>query len=147
MMDNISKKEAVYLGKEILCRSLEGRPVYLITITSETAVEIPEKCKPENNQIIFPEGLRSLEIFAKPAIIITARVHPGEASSSFAMEGMLKFLMSNDLRAHMLRSMFQFVIVPMLNPDGVYNGFYRTDTMGNNLNRFYLVADEKQYNT
>ena len=36
------------------------------------------------------------------------------------------------------------MIVPMMNPDGVFNGFYRADTECNNLNRFYLIADEKQ---
>jgi hypothetical protein len=34
----------------------------------------------------------------------------------------------DDLRAHLLRKFFVFMIVPMLNPDGVYAGHYRKDT-------------------
>ena len=36
---------------------------------------------------------------------------------------------------------FTFKIVPILNPDGVYRGYFRLDTLGQNLNRFYTNPD------
>ena len=37
--------------------------------------------------------------------------------------------------------MFDWKIVPMVNPDGVVAGNYRMDPFGNNLNRFYGEPD------
>jgi murein tripeptide amidase MpaA len=67
-------------------------------------------------------------------------VHSGETSSSFALEGMINFLISADPRAKALREIFVFIIVPIMNPDGVFHGTYRMDTCGHNLNRFYNSA-------
>ena len=72
---------------------------------------------------------------------MSARVHPGETPSSYVMGGFLRFLVSKDVRAHVLRKNFVFKIVPMLNPDGVYKGHYRMDVFGQNLNRYYLKPD------
>ena len=35
----------------------------------------------------------------------------------------------------------------MLNPDGVYNGMFRADPLGNNLNRFYRDCSRKKQPT
>lgn len=51
--------------------------------------------------------------------------------------GMLDFVMSDDPVAKTLRDTIIFKFVPMLNPDGVYLGKYRTNSFGHNLNRFY----------
>lgn len=60
------------------------------------------------------------------------------------MEGVINFLTSkSDLRAHLLRQMFVFMVVPMINVDGVFHGHFRMDTYGRNLNRFYLSPDRQ----
>ena len=51
------------------------------------------------------------------------------------MEGMIKFLVSDDINAIKLRDRFVFKIVPMLNPDGVTVGNYRCSLAAVDLNR------------
>jgi murein tripeptide amidase MpaA len=66
-----------------------------------------------------------------------ARVHPGETTSSFMMQGFLKFIISLHPEAKELRSKFIFKIIPMINPDGVICGNYRASLGGSDLNRQY----------
>ena len=79
----------------------------------------------------------------KPVVLVTARVHPGEVSSSFCLMGIMEFLLKPyHLPSFLLRKLFKFVVIPMVNPDGVYEGNYRKDLFGNNLNRVYSDPDE-----
>jgi murein tripeptide amidase MpaA len=58
------------------------------------------------------------------------------------MEGFLKFICSDSKQAKHLRKFIIFKIVPMLNPDGVVLGNYRTGLSGKDFNREYRNPDK-----
>lgn len=90
-----------------------------------------------------------MENFAsRKAVVITARVHPGETVGSWMMRGVLFFLTDpHNMEAKMLRENFVFKIVPMLNPDGVINGNYRCSLAGCDLNRRWKTPSKKLHPT
>lgn len=66
---------------------------------------------------------------------MSSRVHPGETNSQYMIQGVIEFILSNDPVAVELRNRFIFKILPILNPDGVIHGNYRSSLMGVDLNR------------
>ena len=57
-------------------------------------------------------------------VFLSARVHPGETNSSWIMEGLLDYLISDNFEAKELRANYVFKIVPMINTEGTINGRY-----------------------
>lgn len=62
----------------------------------------------------------------RPVLFVTARVHPGETPASFVVHGFVDWLLSHQAAAQKLRQEATVVVVPMLNPDGVFLGNYRS---------------------
>jgi hypothetical protein len=91
--------------KTSMCKTLAGNDSDMIIITNFTSEDE--------------------DIAERQAVILSARVHPGESNASFIMEGILDFLVSDKPAACRLRDSFVFKIIPMLNPDGVIVGNYR----------------------
>ncbi len=69
-------------------------------------------------------------------------MHAAEVTGSFKMEGILRFLTSNNPVACSLREIYIFKIVPMLNPEGVLCGNFRCSLTGTDLNRRWDAPDE-----
>ena len=130
---------SIYFNRELVIQSLEGRRLDLVTISGMNNIL---KAKEPTLSNLFPDqdGSRRPHKFSnKKTVFLSARVHPGETCSSYVIHGIIKFLLnSSDARAAALRSKYVFKLVPMLNPDGVFRGHYRTDTRGVNLNRVYM---------
>jgi len=133
-----SVEDEVYYHRECVCYSIEGKRVDLITISAFNGIS-DEREERLTNLFPIQDEFRSFKFPNKKVIFLSARVHPGETPSSFVLNGFIKFVLDKtDPRAILLRRYFVFKIIPILNPDGVSKGHYRTDPRGVNLNRMYL---------
>lgn len=98
--------------KEVIGRSLSGVDIHMLTITDFS----------ETNK-------------RKKTVLVCGRLHPGETHSSWLIHGLIRYLLSDNYKAQELRKRVVFKIVPMMNPDGVIVGNYRTSLAGCDLNR------------
>lgn len=110
-------EQNIFVKQEVLCKSLSGVDVPLLTIT---------------------DGKNS---WKKEEIIVTGRVHPGETNGSWIMQGFLEYITGSSLTANRLRELCIFKVVPMLNPDGVIVGNSRCSINGQDLNRQFHSPD------
>ncbi|XP_013388601.1 cytosolic carboxypeptidase-like protein 5 isoform X1 [Lingula anatina] len=133
---------SIYYHRELLCFSLDNWRVDLITVTSCHGME--KELEPRWDGKLFPDpdAPRCKKFKNKRVYVLSSRVHPGETPASHVFNGFLNFILrEDDPRAQQLRKQYVFKMIPMLNPDGVVKGHYRTDINGINLNRLYLDPD------
>ena len=147
MCDEIIEKykssKEIYAHQETPIHSIEGREMRLITISSFIGItdereEYIERLFPKKTLRPFKYSRTLLRfIKEKPCVFMTARVHPGELPGSHMLNGLIKLILEESEQGQLLRDNFVFKIIPILNVDGVYRGYYRYDTQGKNLNRYY----------
>ncbi|XP_055709580.1 cytosolic carboxypeptidase Nna1 isoform X2 [Phlebotomus papatasi] len=113
-----------YCKLRLLCRSLAGNNIYYLTVTAPQTEE---------------------EAVKKRAVVVSARVHPGETPSSWMMKGLMDFITGDSYVAKRLRHKFIFKLIPMLNPDGVIVGNTRSSLTGKDLNRQYRTVIRETY--
>lgn len=117
----------------------------MITITHKSNLKTSRLARFPSRKGMFPGKKHSDTVFFrdKKYIVISARVHPSEVASSYVLQGIIDTLLTKKrLKSSFLRDTV-LLIVPMLNPDGVYNGYTRLDTNGFNLNAHYKFADHR----
>ncbi|EAY01143.1 Clan MC, family M14, Zinc carboxypeptidase-like metallopeptidase [Trichomonas vaginalis G3] len=116
-------------------------------IFSPGKLNIPMIFWDADNQISsqLPEDPNQIPGGRKPLAIIVARHHPGETCSSYAMEGFLqKFFNKSDKEANEMRNEYSFLIIPMVNVDGVVCGFYRPGLNGIDYNRVWKTKSKTE---
>ncbi|MGH7995775.1 MAG: M14-type cytosolic carboxypeptidase [Opitutaceae bacterium] len=103
---------------EIIGRTVLGRGLPLVTVTDFSVSDA-----------------------AKKSVWLVCREHAWEAGTSYAAEGALRFITSDDPRAQALRRTTLFHIIPMADPDGCATGKVRYNAHGYDFNRHWGQVD------
>jgi hypothetical protein len=113
-----SFRSSPYLVQESAGLAVEGRGIPLLTITNPKAPET-----------------------GKSVVWLMFRQHAWEAGSSWACDGAIRYLLSEDPLAAQIRDRTIFKIFPMADPDGVAHGGVRFNRNGYDLNRNWDSID------
>jgi hypothetical protein len=81
----VGEKSPRYAKASRLCETLGGLDVPMLTITNALEGE-------ENSDENISIGENSIK---KKIVLVTGRIHPGETHSSFIIEGLVQFLISD----------------------------------------------------
>ncbi|XP_045026348.1 cytosolic carboxypeptidase 6 isoform X2 [Daphnia magna] len=119
-LDLVDEHFSSIVHRETIGNSIQNRPVDLLTITNQ-ATDCDEEAKPTRKKTVF----------------VICRSHPGESPASYVCQGLIDFLVSSEPIARALREFVEFKIIPMINPDGVFNGNERSSMVGADLNRVW----------
>ncbi|KAJ3321687.1 Cytosolic carboxypeptidase 3 [Boothiomyces sp. JEL0866] len=116
-----------YIKHKVLGKTIAGNNLDMLCITKK---------------VYHPD-----ELVGRKALILIARVHPGETNSSWMMHGLIEFLLGTSMEAEYLRANYVIKLIPMLNPDGVIVGNHRCNLNGFDLNRQWRDSPKQQINS
>lgn len=105
-MDSLAS--APYVSVKEFGESSEGRPMKVLTLGNEGS---------------------------KHHLMVISRQHPPEVTGYLAMQSFLKTIAGDSRLAIEFRDNFSLYAVPLMNPDGVDNGYWRHNSGGVDLNR------------
>ena len=150
-----NKNNNFIFTKNSITQTLGGNDLMLLNITSnknQGEISFPQlnngcnqpfanssnSLKLKNNEFNNQTKLNN----SKKAVIMIARQHPGETVGSHVIKGCIDFLLGDSEEAEKLREIYNFQIIPMMNPDGVLVGNSRTGFAGCDLNRRWAKPNE-----
>jgi hypothetical protein len=93
----------------------------------------------------IPPPPRIVRSIRKPLVLIAARHHPGEPNASYAMEEFMRSLFSHSKDSSRLLRRLSFLLLPMINVDGVICGYYRPSLTGYDMNRSWISPNRKHH--
>jgi hypothetical protein len=103
---------------EVIGKTAQNRNLHLVTVTDSS---VPDA--------------------GKKTVWLMARQHGWETGTSFALEGALRFITSDDPAAQAWRRKTVFKFSPMANPDACANGWVRFNANGFDPNRHWDEVD------
>ncbi len=106
------------VNRDTITHSVQGRPIEMIVLTDPN----------------YPDD-------SKLGAWMISRQHASELPGWFVLQGLMNWLLSDDPIAAVVMQYMIFNIIPMMNPDGVYLGRYRCNSLDIDLNRQWGNAD------
>ena len=104
----------------------------------DSLAKLPNIQKQVIGYSVFGRPINALTIGesdGKRLIVVLSRQHPPEVTGYMAMQEFIKTIMAPTSLANEFRKKYELVLIPMINPDGVYEGNWRHSVAGVDLNR------------
>ena len=108
-MDSVALKP--FVNQSQIGQSIKGRPIYKLEEDDEDAAS------------------------SQPYVFIVGRQHPPETTGALALMDFVEVVWGDTELATDFRERYNLVVIPMINPDGVYHGHWRHNLSGLDLNR------------
>ena len=118
-----------------------AQPLLSHVETARWIHELAAKRNLTSKVVAESSGGRTVELYSTQPedsaglVVLIGRQHPPEVTGAFAFRDFAERLLESDPLADAFRRHFVLALVPMVNPDGVARGHWRTNRQGVDLNR------------